>query len=78
MKFGDTVYVMSGIIRPVEYRGQYTCKLTGKTFAEIWMTTLHTGQGPYKIHDFDIENVFETKDAANKADFYKCLKGENE
>lgn len=77
MKVGDTVYVIAGIVRPVEYRGKYTCELTGKTFAKIWMSMLPIGLGQslYKIHDFDIKDVFKTKDEANKVYFYEGLKG---
>ena len=77
MKFGDTVYVISGIVRAVEYRGEYTCDWTGKTFAKIWMTILPTGQSFFKIHDFSRESVYTTKKEANKALFMRVLKGED-
>lgn len=75
MKYGDTVYVISGIVRAVEYRGQYTCN--GRTFVSVWMTSFLKGQGDFKIYDFPRKFVFTTKEKADKALFMRVLQGED-
>ena len=72
MKFGDIVYVISGVVRAVEYRGEYT--YDGRTFVMIWVTS---GQGSFKIHDFPRESVYTTKEEADKTLFIKILQNED-